>query len=498
MAGSFAPQPAANPGVGFETVPPLNGVIDLTPDPNLEPGDSNSELAILYHLQQGEDLEVAGAEAQSLMRRELGMDHGAWQKTTATLVPRGILQIRKHSTSLNLKELPRAIGQPFMTPRLIGAVEERQPGFGEAVEQTVALRREPPRASRPAPTNRPSSRARPARAATAKDPTASATERDTTLSPTEAERQRTSHIIGLYRKMLGIAEVPLPAVAVNRLLKGLPGWEYTTRGTTPQTHYLTRQAMHASVELKMPVALTPERKVIKDKDGVTIAIEGDAVRGKDLIALLRIEGQYPYRFLKREVDAKRNRAPIPNEAADRFRETEGIYSRDGDVLTDSQAVALSYMTRYGSHRELAEALEIPQEELRELVQPLRDKADIESTNGSSDPYVGLTLIALALREANVDHLPKALKGQISSLKPDEVDLLAHYYSFDPEERKAVREKRSQTAIDVMWARVYKKIGVDGQYSRHQAVLYAVRNDILKLPEPSEIKEMLAQTESDTN
>src|SRR5665213_233647 len=115
MAGSFAPQPAANPGVGFETVPPLNGVIDLTPDPNLEPGDSNSELAILYHLQQGEDLEVAGAEAQSLMRRELGMDHGAWQKTTATLVPRGILQIRKHSTSLNLKELPRAIGQPFMT-----------------------------------------------------------------------------------------------------------------------------------------------------------------------------------------------------------------------------------------------------------------------------------------------------------------------------------------------------------------------------------------------
>ena len=491
MSGSFAPQPAASPGVGFETAPPLNGVIDLTPDPNLEPGDSNNELVILYHLQQGEDLEVAGADAQSLMRRELGMDQGDWQKTVTTLVPRGILQVRKHSTSLNLKDLPRAIGQPFMTPRLIEAAQERQPGFGEAVEQTVALRREPPRARPPAPINRSQSRARPARAATAKGPSASAAERDTTLSPTEAERQRTSHIIGLYRKMLGIAEVPLPAVAVNRLLKGLPGWEYTTTGTTPQTHYLTRQAMDASVELKMPVALTPERKVTKGKDGITIAIEDDPVRGKDFIALLRIEGQYPYSFLRQEIEARRNRAPSPNEAADKFRETEGIYLRYGDVLTDRQAVALSYMTRYGSHRELAEALEIPQEELRQLVEPLRDKAGIESTNGSSDPYVGLTLVALALGEANVDHLPKALKGQIGSLKPDEVELLAHYYSFDPEERKAVREKRSQTAIEVMWSRVYKKIGIEGKDSRYSAVLYAVRNGILQLPDPSAVKEMLA-------
>jgi DNA-binding MarR family transcriptional regulator len=490
MAGSFAPQPADNPGIGFEAAPPLNGAVDLTPDPNLEPGDSNNELVILYHLQQGEGLEVDGAEAQSLMRRELGMDQGAWQKATATLVPRGILQVRKHSTSLNLKDLTRAIGQPFMTPRLIEAAEERQTGFGEAVDQTVALREASAKAEWLARMTRPPSRPRPAKKSAAEAPTAP-DQPERALSPSEAERQRISHIIGLYRKMRGIAEVPLPAVAINRLLKDLPGWEYTTRGTTPQTHYLTRQAMHAAVKLKMPVASTPERNVSRDRNGITIAVEDDSVRGKDMMALLRIEGQYPYHILRREIEARRDSAQSSNEAANRFRETQGIYLRDGDVLTDRQAVVLSYMTHCGSHLELAETLEIPQGELRELVQPLRDQLGIESTNGSYDVYIGLTLVALALREASVDHLPKALKGQISNLKPDEVELLAHYYSFDPEERQAVREKRSQTAIEVMWSRIYKRIGIEGKDSRYSTVLFAVRNGILQLPDPSTIKEMLA-------
>ena len=320
---------------------------------------------------------------------------------------------------------------------------------------------------------------------------AAASEPTGLLSSSAGERHRARYLVGLFKKLQPVAEVPMPAQAINKFLGGLP-WEYTTEGVNPQTHYLTRQAMSSSVELK-PLELAPARSIERDDSSLRVKIEGDSPRGKDLMTVVRLESQYPYHLLGQDMESGPDLTPQSDEAAAKFREADGIYLQDGDVLTDKQAVVLSYMTSYGSRGKLIEALGATPGEFDRLVQPLCDRLGIETGRSNSDAYIEMTLVAMALEAADVDHLSKAPKGEVEGLRPHEVDLLAKYYSFDPEERRAFRESKTANTLLASWSEVYQKISMEsrGQDSRHAAVLYAVRNDILELPDASTIREMLA-------
>jgi|GEM_PF-6710454 len=462
---------------------------DLTPDPSLNPDDSNRERVILYHLQHTKDLEVTGPDAQSVMRRELDIDHLSWQRVRADLGARGVLrQARGHRTSLDLKHLLGAADRPFVTPRLLGAVEERQPGFNEETNQLRALRQKPAEVEPPRPTGRPAPARQPAKPPARHAPAPA--KADTPAAYSDAERQRARDIVGLYRKLSRIAEVPLPADAIHRLIEPLDRWEYTTEGVNPQVHYLTRQALGSSVKLKLSEPSTPVRSVHKDKESIAIRVEGEPLRGRDLMTLLKIESQYPRHLVRQEMEDRQTARPPRNETADEFRETKDVYLQDGDVLTDRQTVVLGNMARHNSQGQLVDALETTPAALNEVLRPLRARAGIEYNPGNPDSYIQLTLIALALKVADVDHLPKASKREIDNLKEADLELLSKYYSFDPAERAAVREGKSDTSISLMWSRLYRRIGIGGRDSRHQAMLYAVRNDILQLPDASAIKEML--------
>lgn len=308
------------------------------------------------------------------------------------------------------------------------------------------------------------------------------------------ERQRGRYILGLYKRLREIPEVPLPPKTVNRLISRLPGWEHTIEGVDPEIHYLTRQALHASVKLRLPEP-SPLRDISRAINSLTIKVEDDHVRGRDLLSLLMVESQYPRHLLRREMKAKENERPTPpppTGLAIKFRETKGIYLQEGDVFTDTQTVVLSGMTRNSFQGELADDLGIKSEELGELLKGLCVQAGIPSRRGSSDSYIELMLVAMALEVANTDHVPKSRQANIDNFKPDERELLTKYYSPDPDERAAVRADRSKNALSLVWSRIYKKIGTEGPHSRYEAVLYAVKNDMLRLPDASTLKGPMSQ------
>ncbi len=502
----------AGPNPGLETGLAPNGALDLAPDPGLSAADSNNELVILYHLQRAEELEVTGPDAQSAMRRELGIDHLSWQKLTADLGSRGVLrQARGHTTRLDLKHLLGAADRPFVTPRLLEAAEERQPGFTGEANQLRALRQVPaeaettktepepaPAAAVPGPPSRRPDRpipapkpARPATIPAAVKPSKPA-KADTPAAYTEAERQRARNIVALYRKFSRIANVSLPADTVHRLIRPLDRWEYTTEGVNPPVHYLTRQALGSLVRLKLSEPPTPARSIHRDRESITIRVEGEPLRGRDLLTMLKIESQYPRNLVRQELEGGPKPVSKTTVAARALREAKDAYAEAGDVLTDSQTVVLSNMTRYKSHSQLCRGLETTSGRLNELLQPLRERIGVEYNPGNPDSYIQLTLVALALGIAEIDDLPKASERQVAGLEETDSELLAKYYSFDPAERESVREGRTETALSVMWSRLYRKIGINGhgRDSRYDAILYAVRNDIFKLPPAAAVEAML--------
>lgn len=298
-----------------------------------------------------------------------------------------------------------------------------------------------------------------------------------------AEQHRAMRLVRLYDLFQRAPETPLSDTMLNRLLERIDGWEYAAEPDElgQPVHYLTRQVLDASLQFKLPDKSTPIRSVHRDKESITLRIAGDAIRGKDVLKLLRVESQYPYEMTQMTAP-DRSAMELIERAKAEFANTGKAYLNEGDWLTDTQIVVLRYMTHFPSNSHLAEAFGITANTLQTVLKPLYDHYNISPTPGQPHQYVELMLHAIALGIASIDHIDPVRDSELNSLTPSEKDVYINYYSGNTEERQRVRKAKTSTAHNMIWGKIYKKVHTSGNGARHQAVLKAVKKGVLRLPD----------------
>ncbi|HEX4774312.1 MAG TPA: hypothetical protein VH234_02245 [Candidatus Saccharimonadales bacterium] len=216
--------------------------------------------------------------------------------------------------------------------------------------------------------------------------------------------------------------------------------------------------------------------------------------------MLAIEDQYPADLRKREAEAIVNNDPLLlsyGEDAIEFHESQGQYLYENDLFTDTESIILSNMLQFGSLGSLANHLETSTAKLSKILNPLCERVGItsNSTWQKPDPYIELMLIAMSLKMVNIEHI---VQGKTDGLAKIHRKVLAEYYSPNPKVRQNLHNTLSSNIISTRWAKLYRNLGLNlGMENRHMAVLYAVRDKALQLPDPDTIRAQLARTPDPT-
>lgn len=298
------------------------------------------------------------------------------------------------------------------------------------------------------------------------------------------EEARKLHIAKLYRSLGANPEMPLPDHTVTRILNRFPAWDYQVEGGLRSVHRLTRAVAGSWVVLDLPHQEVPRRMMDQDDEGVALTVSNDVIRARDLQACLLIEAQYPHNLYLRESKGNGLQEPVVSEAAARLAVAKGIYEHEDDLFTDTQKVVLSCLVEYDSPGQLAKALNIPKHRLNKILQPLYARLGNSSEANNIDPYIELTLAAIALGEADASRLPTARAEAIKKLTESEREFLGSYYHAGSEQRTAYREQYPDDKVSgKRWSRIYQKLGIQG---RHATTMAAVASGLIKLPSDEQL------------
>jgi hypothetical protein len=236
-----------------------------------------------------------------------------------------------------------------------------------------------------------------------------------------------------------------------------------------QVRVLQRPVISSSIDLIVPEPEPPRRSIERDESSIKITLED--VWGRDLRCLIDIERQI--RAQAKDMDARAEKFKVE---AQRFKESKNIYVHEDDIFTEKETIVLSLMTHCKNIAELSEVLGVSTTKISKILKVARERVGV--TSSSTTAYMDLMLIAIALKIAPIDHIPE---GNMAELNSNDKEMLADYYGPDIEKRENVRRRRSVEGHK--WSRLYTKLGLD-QYS---IILYAVKEDIIELPDPTLIK-----------
>lgn len=299
------------------------------------------------------------------------------------------------------------------------------------------------------------------------------------LQEREAGYQRQdSYAATLHRRLGRVASASLPLKTINGILDlHFPDWEYRDeRVGKQQISFLQRKMTDSLINVAIPEPKTSRQSIYKSNAHLALIIE-DEVRGHDLRYLIRLEQRYRIHTRQREAAG----VAILSPRAEEFRKAQHDYVNEDDPFTHKQAIALSLTTHHSSREEIAQALGVTQSSITKLLLAARERVNV--TSGGYEAYIELMMIAIALGIANIDHVPK---GRTEMLEQSEDrELLRGYYSPDPEKRAAVR-RWPPTALASRWSRIPGRLGLDTK-NRHAAVLFAIRDEILPLPDRATIE-----------
>jgi hypothetical protein len=257
------------------------------------------------------------------------------------------------------------------------------------------------------------------------------------------QRKKDEYMENLYRELGAIANTSLSSVTINHVLnRNFPKWKYSVgeiRGRPAS--FLRRIVDDPFFDVEIPEPSTRGQNIRRSRRTLAIVL-GEEVYGRDIQYLITTEKAYLEQERKKASWLEGFRG-----AAKSFHACENVYQNKDDLFTQKQTIVLSLMTHCRDQEELAEALQTSPSTLTRLLKPARENF----TSGPTS-YIELTLIAISLRIASIDHIPE---GKTSLLNEEDKELLTKYFSFDPEERADIRSK-PQGTLGSRWRRVYKK------------------------------------------
>jgi hypothetical protein len=234
----------------------------------------------------------------------------------------------------------------------------------------------------------------------------------------------------------------------------------------------------ATVAIALPKLESPRRRIVRDKEAVTIQAQGDVI-GVDILCLLAVEKLLlaEEKPKSREEVAKEAIQISFSETAKRFAEAKDVYLHEDDLFTDKESLALSLTTHFKNIELIGAALGVSGSTISRLIQPVQRRLGLSSN--SIEANRDLLLIAIAAGIAPKDHIPKGMT-KVFSLK-DKLEL-ARLYNPDLEERaKYLKANPSKSRF----SRMNYKLGEDGDW--HKTLLYGVRDGIVLLPSIEDIR-----------
>jgi DNA-binding CsgD family transcriptional regulator len=281
----------------------------------------------------------------------------------------------------------------------------------------------------------------------------------------------------VYLELGRIASVQLPDVAITGILGHFRNWTYDAAHDHEGHFQLLRgQVMHSSEVINVSDPRVPRRKVLRDEEGLAILVEN--VTAADLRYVLNIERLLAARPKKVELNPSEEASQQQlSEAAVRFREAKDVYVHEDDLFTDKESIVMSLLIHFNNNNDLAWELHVANKSLAKTLKPVKERLGVTS---STD----LMLMAIAAGVASIDHIPE---GKTKALSENDRELLKKYYSPKLEKQKEVRGK-PRTATQMR--SIYVKLGLAG-ITRHQAVLYAVKDGDILLPDLADIRSRMA-------
>jgi DNA-binding NarL/FixJ family response regulator len=272
----------------------------------------------------------------------------------------------------------------------------------------------------------------------------------------------------LDQKLQAVATVELPDNVVASILDQLSGWECRTSwdnemGTAGKS--LVREVSNLSKVPDVANFETPRREVLQDEDSVTIKVK--EVIGNDIRALLTIERQLS---AKPKPPIKRNQWA---EETVKFASSDNVFINEADVFTDREAVVMSLLTHFSTYSGIALTLDTSESTISRVVWPVRRRLDLPTN-------IDLTLAAITLRAASIDHIPR---GKTTILKRHYLDFIAKYCSVRPSDQLDIQSMPAGT-IGSNWKRILDKLEVN---DRSSAVVHAVKDGIIELPNPADFR-----------
>lgn len=313
---------------------------------------------------------------------------------------------------------------------------------------------------------------------------------DVVISPQRAEA--IDRVLEYLKTANGF--VQLPEFAVDSLLSAL-SWSYESDvSARPSVHYLTRQVVNASVELKLPIRpgfnRSLERKDDKVGSYLTWQIRDDSVRVRDIRTILAIEKQIDDKNTVQEGGSRQvgDQSLINGDVA--YAKTEHIYREKEDILTDREAVVLRYLPSVNSRKELAKVFGRPEAEIKKLLLNLQNRLEIHPSGGRLDVYIELMLVAVALNEISLDNVPEQSQAVLNNLTEEQLEIIRCFYSPDRTQRTEIRDKYSSDEFFEHWRKIYKIFDVT---TRQAAVLIAAKHGLLQLPDVDQIRKKLTRS-----
>ena len=300
----------------------------------------------------------------------------------------------------------------------------------------------------------------------------------------ERLQAKADYTSGLYAELGRVAHSIFPDMAVKEILGNFPEWEYVTaREGIRQYRELSRPDVGEDILLPRQPSAGRRAVEITPQDRLTIRVS--EITGKDMRYLLVVEKQIIDQRLSElkagDIYARRQRLrkEFRQEAAD-YANATGKKTREDDLFTDDISIILSLTTRLSNYEDVGAALGYSSATISRALKETREKTGVKT-------YTEMMLVAVASGAASLDHIPSGLTDSVVNERYRR--LMAEYYSPDPDVRQAVRRDFTYNTVASMWDRLgsHKYLGVG---NRQMIVLCAIKDGLLELPDPEDIKRRL--------
>ena len=290
-----------------------------------------------------------------------------------------------------------------------------------------------------------------------------------------ARNAQLNYVEELHHELGRIAGLALPGRTIDGMLKRV-GWDYDIEtGEDGRISLLRREIMDGTVGLVLPEE-DPGRGLHFSQDEEGITIRARKVTGSVVQQLLEVERQLIEMTIRRESTAWKPRLResdlTPKQLA--LIKAEGKFLEEDDLFTDTESIAVAEMTHTSNFDGLAETFGTTASTISRLLKPARERVGAKTN-------LDLMLIAIAAGIADIDHVPE---NMTAPLNKRDLEMIRGTYSPDPAVRVAAEYESTR------WHRMYDKMEIErsnNSMGRWLTVLYAVKDGIIELPDPSKIE-----------